>query len=316
MGNYSARPAALPSLAMWDVRPSSQRRSAAVSSTDRGTSVTSQRFDPVREILSSGRVLFANLVLTVPSIIALAVPGLIAIVFGVVAVAGALLSSKPFAEPGAFGTFFTPAFLTGMGFAVILFFALSNLATGAVYEGSARVLAGGVVDLGSLVASGLRHAARVFVFYLIIGICAIVSAAAIVFLGWISYGILGGVALMVFLIAGTYAAFLLIYALPALVIHGRGPFDAMRESVALAKANVNATLILVLAWILLVTASVIVNRSFVFVPMFGQIVGLAVHGLCTALMALFSVHFYQLLAGEATPAIVSVPSADPPAAAS
>jgi hypothetical protein len=277
--------------------------------------VASQSFDPVKEILSSGRVLFGNLILTVPSIIALAIPGLIAIVFGAVAVVGELLSSRPFAEPGAFGTFITPAFWTGMGIAIILFFALSNLATGAVYEGSARVLAGGAVDIGSLVASGLQHAGNVFVFYLIIGVCAILAEAIVIVLGLISYGILGGIALLVFLVAGTYAAFLLIYALPALVIHARSPIDAMRESAALARANVNSTLILILAWILLATASVIVNSSFAFIPIFGQIVWLAVHGLCTALMALFSVHFYRLLLGQATPTNVSAAPNEPPAGA-
>jgi hypothetical protein len=294
---------------------SSQRRRAAFSPADRGTSVASQTFDPVQEILASGRVLFGNLVLTVPSIIAVGIPGLIAIVFGAVAVVE-LLTARPLAEPGAFGTFFTPASLTGMALAVILFFVLSNLATGAVYEGSARVLAGGAVDIGSLVASGRRHAGSVFVFYLIIGVCAIVAEAIIVLLGLISYGILGGVALLAFLIAGTYAAFLLIYALPALVLHARGPFDAMRESAALARANVNATLILILAWLLLVSTSVMINASFVFVPILGQIVGLAVHGLCTALMALFSVHFYRLLVGESTPATVGTASGEPPAASS
>ncbi|HEY7980749.1 MAG TPA: hypothetical protein VID19_04630 [Candidatus Eremiobacteraceae bacterium] len=257
-----------------------------------------QPFDPVREIVSAGRVLFGNLVLTVPSIIALAIPGLIAIVFGAVAVVGELLSSKAFSEPGAIGSFFTPAFWTGMGIAAILFFALSNLATGAVYEGSARVLAGGAVDIEALVASGLRHAGNVFAFYLIIGVCVILAGAIVVLLGLISYGILGGIALLAFLVAGTYAAFLLIYALPALIIHARGPFDAMRESAALARSNVNSTLILILAWILLLTLSFMVNASFAFIPIFGQIVGLAVHGLCTALMALFSVHFYRLLLGQ------------------
>jgi hypothetical protein len=277
--------------------------------------LATQTFDPVQEILSSGRVLFGNLVLTVPSIVALAIPGLIAIVFGAVAVVGELMSSRPFADPGAFGTFFTPAFWTGMGIAVVLFFVLSNLATGAVYEGSEQVLAGVAVDIRSLVASGLRHAGNVFVFYLIIGVCAIVAEAIVVLLGLISYGILGGVALFVFLVAGTYAAFLLIYALPALVVHARSPIDAMRESAELARANVNSTLILILAWMMLATASIMVNASFAFIPIFGQIVGLAVHGLCTALMALFSVHFYRLLLGQTTPARISVVSGDPPAAA-
>jgi len=263
--------------------------------------VASQTFDPVQEILSSGRILFGNLVLTVPSIVALAIPGLIAIIFGAVAVAGDLLSSRAFADPSAIGTFFTPAFWTGMAIAAILFFALSNVATGAVYEGSARVLAGSAVDIGSLVASGLRHAGNVFVFYLIIGGCAIVAEAIVVLLGFISYGILGGIAQLVFLVGGTYAAFLLIYALPALVIHARSPIDAMRVSAALAKANVNSTLILIFAWILLMTVSVMVNGSIAIIPIFGQIVGLAVHGLCTALMALFSVHFYRLLLGQGTP---------------
>jgi hypothetical protein len=271
---------------------------AASSSADRGTKVATRPFDPMREIASAGRVLFGNLVLTVPSIIALAIPGLIAIVFGAVAVVGELLSSKAFSEPGAIGSFFTPAFWTGMGIAAILFFALSNLATGAVYEGSARVLAGGAVDIEALVASGLRHAGNVFAFYLIIGVCVILAGAIVVLLGLISYGILGGIALLAFLVAGTYAAFLLIYALPALIIHARGPFDAMRESAALARSNVNSTLILILAWILLLTLSFMVNASFAFIPIFGQIVGLAVHGLCTALMALFSVHFYRLLLGQ------------------
>jgi hypothetical protein len=236
-------------------------------------------------------------------------------VFGAVAVVGELMSPKPFAEPGVFGGYFTPTFLTGMALAIILFFVLSDLATGAMYEGSARVLAGGAVDFQSLVASGLRHAGNVFVFYLIIGVCAIAAEAIVVLLGLISYGILGGLALFVFLVAGTYAAFLLIYALPALVVHARSPIDAMRESAALARANVNATLILILAWILLASASVIVNTSFAFVPIIGQIIGAAVHGLCTALMTLFSVHFYRLLLGQATPLCAGAVPAGAPSAA-
>jgi hypothetical protein len=57
-----------------------------------------------------------------------------------------------------------------------------------------------------------------------------------------------------------------------------------------------------------------VNASFAFVPFFGQIVGLAVHGLSTALMALFSVHFYRLILGQATPLAVSVAPGGPPIA--
>src|SRR5580698_6207180 len=107
MGNYSARPTALPSLG-------DAGYVSIVAAQPRGGLIHRPRnFCDLTKIRPGARDL-----VTVPSIIALAVPGLIAIVFGVVAVAGALLSSKPFAEPGAFGTFFTPAFLTGMGFAV------------------------------------------------------------------------------------------------------------------------------------------------------------------------------------------------------
>jgi hypothetical protein len=295
MRDYSARPTALPSL--------------------QGTSVNSGTFDPVQEILASGRVLFGNLVLTVPTIVAIFIPGLIAIIFGAVAVVGELMASKQFAEPDTIGTFFTPAVLTGMGLAAILFIVLSILATGAVYDGAARVLAGRAVDVQSLMASGLKHAGSVFVFYLIFAIVAILVESIVVLLGLISYGILGGIALFLFLVAGAYASFLFIYALPALIVHARSPFDAMRESAALARANVNSTLILILAWLLLASASFIVNASFAFVPVFGQIVGLAVHGLCTALMALFSVHFYRLLLGQATPFGISAGLSGPPAAA-
>jgi hypothetical protein len=277
--------------------------------------VATRPFDPIQEILTAGRVLFGNLVLTVPSIVALFIPGLIAIDFGGVAVAGAIMSSGSFGEPNPASAFFTPTFLIGMGLAAGSFIVLSVLATGAVYEGSASALAGRAVDLRSLAASGVRHAGKALVFYLILAAVSIVAVSIVVALGLISYGILGGIALFVLLVAGTYAAFLLMYALPALVVHARSPIDAMRESAALAKANVNSTLILILAWILLATVSVMVNASFAFFPVFGQIVGLAVHGLCTALMALFSVHFYRLLLGQTTPTGISVMPDEPPAGA-
>jgi hypothetical protein len=273
-------------------------------------------FDPIQEILSSGRILFGNLLLAVPNIVAMVVPILIAIVFGVYALVGALMSSRSFADPGAVSRFFTPTLLTGFGLAALVFVVLNVLATGAVYVSSADALAGRPVDVASLVASGLKHAGNVFAFYFILFVVGILGESLVVLLGLISYGVLGVLGFLVLVVAGIYAGFLLMYALPALVLHGLGPVEAMQESAALARANLNSTLTLILAWLVVAAGSLIVNLTFGFIPIFGQIVGLAVQGLCSALIALFSVHFYRLLSGRAEPiATVTVPSAPPPTSA-
>jgi len=243
-------------------------------------------------------VLFGNLQLAAPMIVAILIPVLILLAFGGFALFGALTSQAALSNPDTITNIFTPSLLVGFGLAALVCVGLSLLSTGAVFGGSADALAGRTVDFTSLMASGLKHAGSIFVFYLIIGGAGMLAEVVVVLLAMVSHGILGILGFVVLIPAAIYAAFLLIYGLPAIVVGGKSPGSAMLDSADLARANVGPTFILILAGFVLTIGASIVNMTFGLIPIFGLIFSLAAQGMCAAFIALFSVHFYTQLSGR------------------
>ena len=254
--------------------------------------------------------------LAAPMIIAILIPVLIVLAFGGFALFGALTSQDALSNPDTIKDIFTPSLLVGLGLAAIVCVVLSLLSTGAVYGGSADALAGQPVDFGSLMTSALKHAGSIFVFYLIIGGAGIVAELVIVLLALVSHGILGALGFVVLIPAAIYAAFLLMYGLPAIVVGGKSPSSAMLDSADLARANVGPTLILILAGFVLTIGASIVNLTFGLIPVLGLFLSLAAQAVCAAFIALFSVHFYSQLSGRlAIARAADTASATPPPAA-
>ncbi|HEY5093861.1 MAG TPA: hypothetical protein VII69_01960 [Candidatus Eremiobacteraceae bacterium] len=220
-------------------------------------------FDPVQEA---------------PIIVAILIPVLILLAFGGFAFFGALMSPAALSSPATIQNIFTPTLLVGFGLAALVGLVLSLLSTGAVYGASADALAGRTVDFASLMTSGPKHAGSIFVFYVIICGVGLVAELVVALLAMISHGILGVFGFIALFGAAIYAAFLLMYGLPAIVVGGKNPGNAMLDSADLARANVGPTLILILAGIVLAIGVGVVNLA--------------------AFIALFSVHFYHAAFGR------------------
>jgi hypothetical protein len=268
-------------------------------------------FDPVQELTSAGRVLFNNLLLTAPNIVAFLVPGIVLLVFGGFSIIGALMSPGTFTDPSALTGLFTGTLILGLCLTAVLAIVLTLVATGALYAGCADALAGRPVDFASMLANGLKHAGSVFVYGLIIFVVVVAAELVVFLLGVISHGILGILGGIVLFFASIYALFLLVYGFAALVVGGKSSIAAMAESAALARANVSTTLMLILAFIVVSIVAWILNVILGFIPVLGLLIGLAINGVNAALMAIFSVRFYTLLTGQATPTAVSAPPSAP-----
>jgi hypothetical protein len=277
----------------------------------RGTVLVTRPFDPIQELTSAGRVLLSNLLLAAPNIVAFLIPGLIVLVFGGFTIIGGLMNPSMFTDPSALTGLFTGSLIFGFCLAGLLFIILSLVATGALYAGCGDALAGRPVDLASMMANGLKHAGSVFVYGLIIAVVVIAAELVVFLLGIISHGILGFLAAIVLFFASIYAGFLLVYGFASMIVGGRGPIDAMKESAGLARANMSTTLMLILAFIVLFIASWIVSAILGLIPVLGLLIALAISGLNAAFMAIFSVRFYTLLSGKAAPTVVSAPPSMP-----
>jgi hypothetical protein len=275
-------------------------------------------FDPVQEITSSFGPLSRNPLLLLPNIVAFLVPAILIMVFGGFALVGGLMSPSTLMNPGALGGIFTPTLFVGFGLAVLVGIVLSLIATGATYGGAADVLQGRTVDVSSLIANGMKYAASIFVYGLILAVVGILAELVVFLLGAISHGILGVLAGLVLFVAAIYVGFLLLYGFAALVVGGKGPIDAMRESAELARANVGPTVMVILAAIVIFIIAAIVNAILGFIPFLGFLISIAIQGICSAFIALVSVKFYMLLSGRISstaataPSMPSPPMAPPP----
>jgi hypothetical protein len=259
------------------------------------------RFDPVAEVVSSFTALFANVLLAAPNAIATLVPVIVFLSFGGTALMRSVMSPDTLRDPNALQKIFTPSLLVGLATSVVIFLALTLLATAATYGGSVDVLSSRRIDLASLLARGLKHAGSIFVYGLVLVVAAIAAELVVALLGIISHGVLALLLAIPLFIAALIAGFLLIYGLPALIAGGMDALDAMGESADVARDNVGATFILILALIGVSIVSQILGSILGFIPIVGLLIGVLLQALSTTYMALVTTRFYMGLSRPAVP---------------
>jgi hypothetical protein len=272
----------------------------SLASISRRHAMAVRPFHPIHEIVSSGEVLFANPILALPNVVAALVPLIVLLPFGGLS----LLSRGTQVIP--IDAISTPLLFVGFGLMFAVAAILAVIATGALYGGAADALSGHSVTVSSLVAAGLRNAWNIAGFFVLLFVVGLV-AELIVGVLMATLGALGLFGFMIFVIAAIFAGFTLVYALPALIVGGKSPGDALMESGELAWTNVGTTMVLVLASIIMAAfafavefamglgpSSPILTLSKVAVNAFVQL-------LFVVLAALFAVRFYMMLSDDVAP---------------
>jgi membrane-anchored glycerophosphoryl diester phosphodiesterase (GDPDase) len=270
-------------------------------------------FHPIREIISSGEVLFANPILALPNVVAALVPILVILPFGGLALMSPVWRVVPI------NSISTPLLFVGLGIGMLVGIVLAVIATGALYRGAADALTGHPVTISSLVAAGLKNAWNIVGFFVILFVVGLVAELIVGILAMMTQGALGWFGFVIFFVAALFAGFTLVYALPALVVGGKSPGDAIIESGELAWTNVGATMILVVAAIIMAACAFGVEFAMGFGPssliltLSKVVVNALVQLLFVVLAALFAVRFYMLLSDGVVPVDVTAPPDTPPA---
>jgi hypothetical protein len=265
-------------------------------------------FHPIHEIISSGAVLFATPILALPNVVAALVPLIVFLSFG----GSALLSQGTQVIPIA--SISTPRLFVGFGLTMVVGVILAVIAAGALYRGAADALSGRPVTISSLVAAGLKNAWNIVGFFVILFVAGIVAELVVGVFATATQGTLGWFGFVVFFFAAIFAGFTLVYALPALVVGGKSPGDAIMESGELAWANAGTTIVLVLASFVMAASAFAVEFAMGLGPsspiltLFKVVVNAFVQLLFVVLAALFAVRFYMLLADDAAPVDVAASS--------
>ena len=244
--------------------------------------------------------MFGNLLLLTPNLLALIAPFVIYVLFSG-STMRSFLAAYYFSgtHPAAPGGPFPPLFFLGIGLAVLAFLLLSIFATAAVFRGAADALAGRSVTLSSLFAGGRKNAGNIVGFYVLAAVLGISVELLLLLLNMFMQDAFGGMLILVpFAACAFFASFYLIYALPAIVVSGMNPGDAMLESANLARDNFGSTLILLVATVALGAAVWGVNAIADYVPILGLVFDPVSTALSAVLGALFSVHFYLMLSGR------------------
>ncbi len=98
-----------------------------------------------------------------------------------------------------------------------------------------------------------------------------------------------------FLVPGLLAAFVLLYALPAVVLDEEGAFEAMKKSFNLARTHLADTFVLFTSIVLSTLVLFIINVMLAVIPLLGQLLNVILTGAFGAVVATVVVQVYRRL---------------------
>ncbi|GAB4412449.1 MAG: hypothetical protein OHK0032_08480 [Thermodesulfovibrionales bacterium] len=185
-------------------------------------------------------------------------------------------------SPGAM----VPAFGTLMG--GMLLISILGMILGLFAHGMTVGMAKEAIDAGSTsISSGINIATSRF---------------APLLLGAFLVGIIVAIGLMLLIIPGLIAAFLLMFTFVAIVIDSMGPVEGMKKSFEIVKSNLGDVIVLFVVIIVLGVVFGIVNMILNIIPILGQLLGMALMGVFGGYISIVMVMVYRELAGAEQPA--------------
>jgi hypothetical protein len=103
------------------------------------------------------------------------------------------------------------------------------------------------------------------------------------------------IGLMILVLPGIVAAFFLIFTLPAVLLDGRGPVDALKRSASLVRDNVGPVVGLIVGFVIGGIVVLIIAKILGLVPLLGQLAGAVLAALFVAYLTIVAVGVYQTL---------------------
>jgi hypothetical protein len=231
-----------------------------------------RQFDAVAEIQSAFQILIKNWMLAVPTAVSSLIATLYAFFVLVSAMAAIGLGSLG-GSSGLVGGLSAFGGVTGLGLLAICL--ISLIAASMVMASAEDAWSGRPVDLSKALSRALACLVNVIIAGIVVGIIFAISVFTVV--GWI------------------VVAYLFMYVLPAIVVGNAGAFEAMGESFRLTTKNFVPSIAAFIGIALAVLVGGLVNNLFVHIIGLNFIIGLVVGGFTSALAALISVRFYDLL---------------------
>ena len=259
---------------------------------------------PVTEIIGEcAKMTLRNWLLTVPTIAVTLLACLPILAYGVFAAPrtlSAILSSANLWPWMEMPTSIAPAFWILVAFQAVVGTVVGIIAVGATYAGAGDALRGLPVDLGGIVRRGAALFWSIVTFGLIIAGIGI----AVEFFDFALVALTSGVlAVPLFFCVALAAAFFLMYAIPAIVLGGLSPGDAIGRSFDLARENVGTTLILTFSLVVTCVCAWISTYLLQFVTAIGPLASIVMNGFFMVFQALIMSRFYLDLMSSASPPI-------------
>jgi hypothetical protein len=239
-------------------------------------------FDAVGELQAALNLLIANWRLALPTGIAsLTVAVIVALV--VAATTGAALGAGAIGGAGAAMGGGLATMMAGSAIGFIASLVLIGLAQGAVIAGASDLWNGRPLDLQAALRTALAHFGRLGVaFAIIAGLMLVCMLLSVI-----------GIGFVLMLAVALFA----MYVLPAILVGGRAPVDAYKESYALVRANLRDSAIGAAGIVAALVVAQIVNAIAAHIPVVNFVAAFAVGGIANAYAALVQVRFYELVRG-------------------
>jgi hypothetical protein len=124
---------------------------------------------------------------------------------------------------------------------------------------------------------------------------AVMGRATDVILASFLVTLIVGIGMILLVIPGVIAAFLLLFTLPAVLLDAQGAVDGLKRSVAVVKANVGPVLGFLIGAILVAVGGAIVGWIIGHVPVLGALAMAVVNGALISYLTVVGVRLYQAL---------------------
>jgi hypothetical protein len=258
--------------------------------------------DPVSEIIACVSLAFRNWMLAVPCFVATLLSIMPILIFGGAGLLSMIFSGATIQDPSTLVAAIGPSLIAGLALTIIVGVVLGVIAIGATYAGADDVLNGRMIDLSAILRRGVALFGPIFVYFLIVGGVGLLVELIVGGLTALTAGLLGIILIPLAFCAFVIAAYLLMYAIPAIVVGNSSPTEAIRRSYDLARNNVGVSITIVVGLIIALICSWVVSIVLHFIPVIGAIAGLAISGIYQVFQALVISKFYLSLTGSAVPA--------------
>jgi hypothetical protein len=244
--------------------------------------MVARQVDAVAELGAAAQLLASRWTLALPTAIASLIAGMFFLFVLTALVASAFIAGAG-ARTGhaASGLAFLGAGLASGAVTLIVIVVLVGLAQAIVIAASEDAWQGRPPDFGAAIGKAIAKIPSLVALFVLLALLALIPLL-------LSFMVIGIPLLLVL-------GFLMMYALPALMVGNRRAVEAIAESYHLTRAHLAPSAVAFVGIVAAMVLGRVVDAAFLHVPLLGLVVTFVVGGVTAAFAALVSVRFYDLL---------------------